>query len=64
MDVVHNTETDEYAVQVSEVPKRVCEMVFDNLITSYSVEIGADRKTEATDDDLCDEKKYYGILCG
>ena len=53
MDVAYDYETLEYALEVSDVPKQVCKMVFDGLITTYSIEIGTERRVAPTDENLC-----------
>ena len=53
MDLVYDDETFEYALEVSDVPKRVCQMVFDNLISAYTIEIGSVRYIDASDAEIC-----------
>ena len=57
MDVVIDDSGDpiEYPLEVSNIPKRVCEMIFDSLISSYSIEISSTRYTENTNEDICNE---------
>lgn len=55
MDVVYDPDTFEYALEVENVSQSVCQMVFDNLITSYSIEIGTERYIETTNDAICGE---------
>ena len=49
MELVYEKDTWEYALEVSEVPLRVCEMIFDGLISSYSICVGAIHYDNAID---------------
>ena len=55
MDVVSDPDTFEYALEVENVSQSVCQMVFDNLITSYSIEIETMRYEDSNVSDICDE---------
>ena len=55
MEFVYDTKNGdiEYAVEVITVPKRVCRMVFDNLINQYIIEVGDKRYENQTDENIC-----------
>ena len=55
MDVVYDDITLEYAIEVNDVPRSVCKMVFDNLISSYSIEVGTMRYEDSNVSDICGE---------
>ena len=75
MDVVYDYETLEYALEVSDVPKQVCKMVFDGLISSYSIEIGTVRYVGKTEEvcgdnnvmafylDTVESRQCLNIIC-
>ncbi len=43
MDVAQDPTTLEYTLEVSNIPSRVCEMIFHDLIHSYSIGVGTTR---------------------
>lgn len=48
-------ENDTVGIQVSGLPERLCKMLFDGMINTATVKIGAIEYDTATDDDICGE---------
>ncbi|MBQ9738029.1 MAG: hypothetical protein IJV75_00740 [Alphaproteobacteria bacterium] len=46
-------ENETIGIQVSDLPKRLCEMVFEGMINNATVKIGTTEYDSATDDDIC-----------
>ena len=55
MDVVYDDTLNEYALEVLDVPKTVCEMLFDNLIDSYAIEVDTEEHETNNQEDICGE---------
>ncbi len=67
-EVIYDDGISEYALEVNDVPKQVCEMVFNNLISSYSIDIGENHYDNiiGISDNVCDEENtmlFYPQKC-